>query len=41
VQVTPDLPEVFFGFRRDEIRFHDPERSASHVALSSARRLRS
>jgi hypothetical protein len=38
-QVTPNLFEVF-GVRRYEIGFHEPERSASHVALSASRRLR-
>src|SRR5271154_7153613 len=41
-QVTPNLPEIVFGLWRDEIEFHEPERSlpSSHAALSAARRVR-
>src|SRR5258708_12866211 len=40
-KVTPNLPEVTFGFRRDKVPLHEPERSLSHAALSAARRVRS
>src|SRR5208283_3356719 len=40
-QVTPNLPEIVFGFWRDEIALHESERSLSHAVLSAASRVRS
>jgi len=39
-QITPNLPEIVFGFRRDKVGFHEPERSRSHAALSASSRPR-
>src|ERR1019366_1987680 len=42
-QVAPNLSKIIFGFRRDDVGFHEPERSLSlsHAALSAAKRARS
>jgi hypothetical protein len=39
-QVTPNLLEIVFGFRREDLALHEPERSLSHASLSAARRAR-
>src|SRR5436309_10292242 len=34
-QITPNLPEIVFSFRRNEVMLHVSERSLSHAALSA------